>query len=355
MPHQVINSFKHMACRSRERIIGNAGIVIANTGSPAAPTSDAVADYLRPFLSDPRICPTNPYVWSFILKRFIIPKRAPASAAKYARIWTDRGSPLDMHMASLARKLEEACREDGVVCVRHASSYSKPSLKDALSRCKAAGCDTVALVPLYPQSAHSTTEAVRDRAKGALDALGWRPDLRFVDSYCDNEAYIGAVANSIAASGFDADAGDRLLFAFHSIPVADIRKGDTYGEQAQRTAHGVAEKLKLRDADWKMGYQCRFDRSRKWLSPFTGAVLDGLADARRLFVVAPNFSVDCLETLYDIQHELRKKWLGAKGGAGASGASQVRAADETFRYIPCLNDSDSHVHVIRDVAMGALA
>ncbi len=90
----------------RERIIGNAGIVIANTGSPAAPTSDAVADYLRLFLSDPRICPTNPYVWSFILKRFIIPKRAPASAAKYARIWTDRGSPLDMHMASLARNLE---------------------------------------------------------------------------------------------------------------------------------------------------------------------------------------------------------------------------------------------------------
>lgn len=351
----MINSLRDTGHSFRERIIGNAGIVIANTGSPAAPTSDAVADYLRLFLSDPHICPVNPHVWNLVLNRFIIPKRAPRSAAKYARIWTDRGSPLDMHMASLAQKLEEACREDGVVCVRHASSYSKPSLEDALSRCKAAGCDTVVLVPLYPQSAYSTTGAVEHQAEEALAALGWRPDLRFVDSYCDDEAYIDAVADSIAASGFDAGSHDRLLFAFHSIPVADIRKGDTYGEQTQRTARNVEEKLGLGDADWKMGYQCRFDRSRQWLSPFTGTVLDDLADARRLFVVAPNFSVDCLETLYDIQHELREKWLATRSGSGASSASQDRAADESFRYIPCLNDSDAHVQVIRGVAMSALA
>lgn len=351
---------EHRDSPSKGRIISKVGIVIANTGSPEAPTSEAVARYLRLFLSDPLICPMNPHVWSFVLDHFIIPKRAPVSAAKYASIWTEEGSPLDVHMASLAKKLGESLQGHGVACVLHASSYSSPSLKDALGECKELGCDQVIVVPLYPQSAFSTTSAVRRKVDEALTGLAWNGKLRFVESYCDEDAYIDAIAASVRASDFGTREGDRLLFAFHSIPVADIRAGDTYGEQTQRTAQNVARKLSIREGEWRIGYQCRFDKSREWLGPFTAPVLQELSDAKRLFVIAPNFSVDCLETLFDIQCELCEKWQDAKAmrdakdKKGREEANAAEVADGTFRYIPCLNDSDVHVNVIRSVILKAI-
>ena len=143
--------------------MGKTGIIIVNTGSPTTPTSEAVAEYLRAFLSDPRICPMNPRLWRLILNCFIIPKRAPVSAAKYASIWTDEGAPLDAGMRSLAQKLERACEhDDDIALVRHAMCYSTPFVEDALVDCREHGCDEVVVIPLYPQSAFSTTAAVRD-------------------------------------------------------------------------------------------------------------------------------------------------------------------------------------------------
>lgn len=319
------------------------GIIIANTGSPVAPTSDAVAAYLRRFLSDPRICPMEPHLWRFVLNRFVIPKRAPASAEKYASIWTDEGSPLAVHMAALARRLQAACDQGSAAAiVRHALCYSPPSMEQALSECREEGCDEVAIVPLYPQSAFSTTAAVHDQADRALARLGWEPAVRFVGGYSDDPAYVAAIASSIASAGLDADKGDRLLFAFHSIPMADVRAGDTYDEQAQRTARSVAEALGLEGGAWRLGYQCRFDKSRAWLGPSTAMAMGDLAGARRLFVVAPNFSVDCLETLYDIEVELRGAWL--EGDPSREGGS--------FRYVPCLNAADAHVELVRKVVLG---
>lgn len=320
--------------------ISSTGIIIVNTGSPAAPTSEAVATYLRTFLSDPRICPMNPAIWNFTLTHFIIPRRAPVSASKYESIWTDEGSPLDVFMTSLARRLQDAYdqqADDVFVC--HAMSYAFPSIGDALTACESHGCDEVIVLPLYPQGALSTTGAVRDQVDRVLGGLPSRPAVRFVDGYCDEDLYISAIADSVHAAGFGTGPDDRLLFAFHSIPLADIRKGDTYGEQTQRTARRVAKVLDLDDDAWRVGYQCRFDRGRTWLSPFTKAVLDEMADTGRIFVVAPNFSVDCLETLYDIQTELRAKWLEGR----------ATRTDESFRYVPCLNDSTAQVELIRQV------
>lgn len=320
------------------------GVIIVNTGSPDAPTPEAVEDYLRRFLLDPRIRPMNPKVWTFILEKFILPKRSVASARKYADIWTDGGSPLDIHMSSLARKVEAMCREDGIACVLHAASYSTPSIRDSLAACKDKGCDSVTIIPLYPQSAFSTTASVRDKTQKALASLQWEVNVRFVESYCDNSAYIRAIAGSIERAGFDSDAGDRLLSAFHSIPLSDIRAGDTYDEQTRRTAQSVAAALKLDESAWRIGYQSRFDRARSWLSPFTSAALEDLADAKRIFVIAPNFSIDCLETLYDIQQELRDKWSKLKD-------PEMSAPLDSFQYISCLNDSDTHVEVLRSVIL----
>ncbi len=320
------------------------GIILANTGTPAAPTSDAVAEYLRSFLADPRICPMNPHLWRFVLNRFIIPRRAPASAAKYASIWTDAGSPLDAGMKSLVRKVGEACNQgpsSTFACC--AMCYSTPTIEEALESCRSEGCDEVVIVPLYPQSAFSTTGVVRDRLDLALKKLGWAPKVRFVESYCDASGYVEAIAASITNAGFDAEGGDRVLFAFHSIPMSDIRAGDIYAEQCQQTTESVAESLGIEDGAWRAGFQCRFDKSRAWLGPSTKEVLPELVRARRLFVVAPNFSIDCLETLYDIQVELKSAWMRAARTEG----------DGRFCYVPCLGDSNAHADLVREVCSKA--
>ena len=281
----------------------------------------------------------NPRLWNLILNRFIIPRRAPASSAKYASIWTEEGPPLDVCMRSLAKKLRAALPQDKAAFVDYAMSYSAPLIEDAFAECKALGCDEVVVLPLYPQSAFSTTGVVKDKATEAMQKLEWSPSVRFVDSYCDEESYINAIADSISSTGFDPVAGDRLLFAFHSIPMADIRSGDTYEAQARRTAIRVAEKMILDDSSWRIGYQCRFDKSRAWLGPSTTEVLGELTGAKRLFVVAPNFSVDCLETHYDIDIVLRREYE----------AYRDREGKRELRYIPCLNDSENQIGLLREL------
>lgn len=313
------------------------GVVIANTGSPAAPTPEAVRSYLRDFLTDPRIRPMPAPVWNLVLKAFILPRRSVASAAKYASVWEDGGSPLDVRMRSLAHKLDAACGED--VVVRHAMSYGSPSMASALESLREAGCGRVVAVPLYPQTAFSTTDVVRDKLHAALRDMGWHPDVRFVEGYCDDGAYLDAVAGSVREAGFAP--GDRLLVAFHSIPLRDVRNGDAYGEQAHETAEAVARRLGLEDGQWDIGFQSRFDKGRAWLGPFTSEVLGPLAEGPgRLFAVAPNFSVDCLETLYDIGTVLRGRVESERG--------------RTFAYVPCLNDSEAQVELLRGIVRDGL-
>lgn len=279
-----------------------------------------------------------PAIWSIILKSFILPKRSHASAKKYASIWQDGGSPLEIHMRSLAAKLEASF--DGEIPVRHAMSYGTPSMANALEELQREGCEQLVVIPLYPQSAHSTTMVVKDKLEPTLHELGWSPDVSFVERYCDREDYAKAIADSIIRSGFDEN--DRLLFAFHSIPMRDIEQGDTYADQVHSSAQAIAELAGLAPEQWVVGFQCRFDKSRAWLGPTTSEALRTLDLSKgRLFVIAPNFSVDCLETLYDIEIELRQKLLELGNPA------------LKMHYIPCLNDSDAHVAILRDIIEGS--
>lgn len=351
------------------------GIVIANTGSPDAPTPEAVKTYLSEFLTDEHIMPMNPAVWKFILHSFILPRRSQKSAAKYALIWTEAGSPLTVTMGSLALKLEAALRSQGVdALVLSAGSYGSPSLAEALRTCIEAGCDEVIVVPLYPQSAYSTTSVVEDRAQAAWRELVARrereqatapsatpaaiPALSFIPPYYQNPLYTEALAKTIRAAGFGDEPDDRLLFAFHSIPLCDIKEGDTYHDQVVVTTHAVADLLGLNDDDWALGFQCRFDRSRSWLRQFVPEAIEELETARpigRLFVVAPNFSIDCLETLYDIEIELRERYCGdtANNADNANNADKANHPRELI-YIPCLNDSADQVALLCDEIATAL-
>ncbi len=306
------------------------GVLIVNTGSPDAPTPDAVRAYLRDFLSDERICPVNPVLWKIILNAFILPKRSVASAAKYRRIWTDEGSPLTHGMAELASGLADTAGDE--VVVLSAMSYGSPDIPTALKALHDAGCESLSVLPLYPQSAYSTTGAVKDRVEAALGRMEWAPFVELIGAYGEDAHYHEAIANSVRRAGFGGPK-DGLLFAFHSIPMADIRAGDTYGVQARATAQAVAQVLGICEDAWRIGFQCRFDKSRAWLGPFVRESLEELDGRERLFVVAPNFSIDCLETFYDIDIELRE-------------AQAAIHPDRPFIYVPCLNASADHVALL---------
>ncbi len=316
----------------------NRGIVIANTGSPDAPKPEAVKSYLADFLSDPRIRPMNPLFWNLILKAFILPNRSKKSAEKYKRIWTKNGSPLNVKMESLAKKVQESLEEENdSTLVLHAMSYGSPSLRDAFLKLEEQGCKHLTVVSLYPQSAYSTMKVVEDKTCQTLKDLQWKPDLTFIPHYSQRKEYRDAIAKSVEDVGFDAEK-DFLLMAFHSIPMKDIDSGDTYANQVFESATAIAEKLNVRKDLWAIGFQCRFDKSRKWLGPSTRKIVSNLKKPEgRLFVVAPNFSIDCLETLYDIELTLRQE------------CSTINPAlqDTEMIYVPCLNDSDAHVRLIK--------
>lgn len=322
------------------------GVLLVNTGTPTEPTPQAVKKYLGKFLSDPRICPMNPIAWKILLHCVILRKRSKASAAKYQQIWTPEGSPFQIdHMkltAALSRHYVERGQEVHVEC---AMSHSEPSIVDGLCELRAAACDRLIILPLYPQSAYSTTGAVKDGVKRAFASMHWDVPHVVIDNYHDNVAYTDAIAAQILEAGFDPESNDTLLFSYHSIPIIDIEHGDTYELQVGASSLQIASEVGIARKQWTIAYQCRFDKGREWLKPYVSDTLTRLAKAGsgRVFFVCPNFAVDCLETLYDVGKVLEPFYRETAASAGRT------IVDGDFVYVPCLNASERHVMVLADV------
>lgn len=332
-----------MAALDNERI----GILLANTGSPASPDPDDVRSYLGAFLSDPCIRPMNMVAWWVILHLFIFPKRGVSSGAKYAKIWTRDGSPFDIEHRKLAGQLETLLAEEGRnAVVELGMSYGSPFVEDGLKALRKQGCTKVIVVPLYPQSAFSTTMAVRKQVERAIKHIKWDTIPTIVDTYSADEAYLDAVSETIRQSDFDVSAGDRIIFNFHSVPVNDIAAGDTYEREVEATSKELARRCAIPEAQWAIGYNCQFDKGREWLHPFSREVLSAWAsesDPFRVFMICPNFATDCLETLYDIDYELKPFY------ARQLQQAKNDAKKRRFLYIPCLNGTKLHAGVLRHV------
>lgn len=318
------------------------GILLSNTGTPAQPSVKEIKKFLGRFLMNERIAPMNRVFWWMLLHWHILPLRARRNEAKYQSIWTEEGNPSTIIHDALIKKLNAI---DDNTLVVSGMSYSDPNIYAGLTQLKEAGCTKINVLPLYPQSAYSTTGAVSDEVKKALKKLNWNPDYRIIEDYHDSSLYIKAMADSIRAAGFDSNSEDRIMFSFHSIPMKDIEAGDTYDKQTKTTCSLIADELGIDRARWMIGYQCRFDRGREWLKPYTVDMLSALSQEvpHRLFYVCPNFAVDCLETIYDVMQEIKPHYAQALADEGKT------LADENFIYVPCLNDSDAHVEMLADV------
>lgn len=316
------------------------GVLLANLGTPDAPTAGALRPYLREFLSDPRVIELPRAAWWLILNLFILPFRPRRSAALYRAIWQDDGSPLltitQRQAHGIAQRLERHTGRPVPVAV--GMRYGRPSIASALQELRNAGCDRIVVLPAYPQYAAATTGSTFDAV--ATEIVRWRavPELRFVRSYAEHPGYIAALAASIREV-WDADGeANRLVMSFHGIPRRYAVNGDPYPRECSRTAVLLAEALGLGPDRWKMVFQSRFGRE-PWLKPYADETLErmGSEGAHGIDVMCPGFAADCLETLEEMAETNREAFEEA-GGSG-------------YRYIPALNDRPDHLDALTDIVL----
>lgn len=305
-------------------------VLLINLGTPDSPEPGAVRTYLRQFLSDPRVVEIPRILWQPILRGIILNTRPKKSAHAYAQVWSEEGSPLAAITRRQARALTGAF--GAAVIVDHAMRYGNPAIGARIDALKALGCERILLAPLYPQYCAATTATANDEAFRHLATLRWQPAVRTLPPYHDDPAYIDALKQSVEASlaalDFEPEA---IIASFHGMPQRTLELGDPYHCHCRKTARLLGEAL---GRELIVAFQSRFGRA-KWLGPATDTMLEELAGkgVKRIALIAPGFSADCLETLEELSIRGRDDFLAAGG--------------THFAALPCLNDSPPGIAMLR--------
>jgi len=311
------------------------GVLLTNLGTPDSCSRADVRRYLGEFLWDPRVVEVPRPLWWLLLNLVILNTRPGRSAAAYGRIWTEAGSPLlvisRQQEAALQQALAQRCSFP--VRVVLAMRYGNPSIAAGLEELRRAGARRILVLPLYPQYSATTTASTFDAVTAVLRRWRWLPELRFVNHYHDEPAYIEALAASVLAYQAQHGVPDRLLLSFHGIPRAYFLAGDPYYCEAHKTGRLLAQRLGLSESAWQLSFQSRLG-PKEWLRPYTDETLRSMAagGVRKVQVLCPGFSADCLETLEEIAMENRHIFLEAGG--------------ESYDYIPCLNAEQAHIDML---------
>ncbi|HJV84000.1 MAG TPA: ferrochelatase [Noviherbaspirillum sp.] len=317
--------------------ISKTAVLLVNLGTPDAPTPSALRRYLRQFLSDPRVVEIPRAAWLPILYGIILPLRSSKSAAKYASIWTKEGSPLKVYTERQASLLRGYLGERGHdVQVAYAMRYGSPSMSEVLDRLKADGCDRVLVLPAYPQYSGTTTASIFDAVFSHYSRVRNVPELRLIKHYHDHDSYIQALSKSVFAHWDLNGRPDRLVMSFHGVPKRTLLLGDPYHCECHKTARLLAAQLQLTPDQYLVTFQSRFGKA-EWLQPYTAPTLVKLAKegVKRVDVICPGFTSDCLETLEEIGMEVRRDFLTAGG--------------KEFHYIPCLNDAPTWISALSEI------
>ncbi|GAB4473773.1 MAG: ferrochelatase [Burkholderiaceae bacterium] len=316
-------------------------MLLVNLGTPEAPTPAALRTYLREFLSDPRVVEIPRLLWWPILYGLVLTVRPRRSAAKYASIWTPRGSPLKLHSEQQALLLRGYLGDRGFdVDVRLAMRYGQPSIASVLAELRAAQTERLVVLPLYPQYSSSTTASVFDAVNAVLARTRNVPEVRTIRHFHDDPGYIEALKNSVLAHwrkhGRAPDEGGKLVMSFHGVPRRALELGDPYHCECQKTGRLLAEALGLARDEYLVTFQSRFGRA-EWLQPYTAPTLESLArgGTARVDVICPGFVADCLETLEEIAQEGKQTFLSAGG--------------KQFHYIACLNDRSDFIDALANL------
>ena len=315
------------------------GILLVNLGTPDAPTAQAVRRYLAEFLSDPRVVEIPRALWWTILHGVVLRTRPAKSAAKYAAIWSNEGSPLLVWTRKQAVRLLGSLGERGhAVLVQHAMRYGQPSIAAGLDKLKEQGATRILVLPLYPQYAAATTGSTIDAVQAWTRRTRSVPELRVVNQFHDDAGAIDALAARVQEHWMREGRGRMLVMSFHGLPARTLTLGDPYHCQCLKTGRLLAERLGLTAQEHQVTFQSRFGRAR-WLEPYTDATLRKLVQQghERVDVICPGFVADCLETLEEIGIEARNAFLAAGG--------------KQFHLIACLNDSPAWIDALAKLAL----
>jgi len=320
------------------------GVLLVNLGTPDTCDARGVRVYLREFLSDPRVIEDQGLLWKLILNGVILRVRPGRKARDYAKIWnTEKNeSPLKTITRSQAEKLAGAIADHDHVAVDWAMRYGNPSIRSRIDALTAQGCDRLLVVPLYPQYSAATSATVCDEVFRVLADMRAQPILRVTPPYYGDPGYIDALAVSIEAHLATLPFRPELIVAsFHGMPQKYVDKGDPYQAQCVATTDALRRRLGPDAPKLLLTFQSRFGYDA-WLQPYTDKTIEQLAKdgVRRIAVATPGFSADCLETLEEIAQE-NSEIFKHNGG-------------EHFAAIPCLNDSEAGMGVIRQLVLREL-
>ncbi|NRB14656.1 MAG: ferrochelatase [Rhizobiales bacterium] len=317
---------------------GKMGVLLVNLGTPDSTSVADVKKYLREFLSDPKVVELPRILWLPLLYGFISVFKAPKSAENYKKIWNKslNDSPLRIITRGQFHRLNERIGSDDVI-VQWAMRYGNPSIESKINNLKQQGCDRILLVPLYPQYSATTTATAVDEVNRVIKHMRWQPAISVLPAYFDHAYYIDALAKSSLEHFYKTNfKPDAILASFHGLPATSLTNGDPYYCQAIKTSRLLAERLGLGADGVVTSFQSRFGKA-KWLQPYTLATVKKLASqgVKKLAVITPGFSADCLETLEEICMEIKADFINAGG--------------TEFSFIPCLNDSDIGIDMLHNL------
>jgi protoporphyrin/coproporphyrin ferrochelatase len=320
---------------------GRIGVLLTNLGTPEGTGYWPMRRYLKEFLSDRRVIETPRAIWWPILNLIVLSTRPGRKGRDYASIWNnDRNEgPLKTITRNQAEQLAAHLKTvaGDKVSVDWAMRYGFPAMRARLQALLDEGCDRILLVPLYPQYAAATSATACDHAFGALMDMRWQPAVRVSPPYFDDPVYIEAIVSSmkrdLAKLAFEPEV---ILVSFHGVPKEYLLKGDPYHCHCVKTWRLMRDAFGWPEERFRMSFQSRFG-NEEWLKPYTDETIKGLAESgvKRMAIVAPGFSADCLETLEELNVENRHIFMEHGG--------------EDFAYLPCLNDSEGGMRVIRHI------
>src|SRR6056297_1075064 len=323
------------------------GVLLANLGTPDGYDYWSMRRYLNEFLSDRRVIDYSPWIWQPLLQLVILTKRPFSSGAAYKSIWNEEAdeSPLMTITRAQTAKIRAAleARHGDEVVVDFCMRYGNPSTPSKVQALADQGCRRIVFFPLYPQYAGATTATANDQFFRSLVDLKWQPPVRTVPAYFETPKYIDALAQSVErAYGAMETRPDILVCSYHGVPKRYLMEGDPYHCQCQKTTRLLKERLGWDDSEIVTTFQSRFG-PEEWLKPYTVEEVARLAEngKKRIAVIAPAFSADCIETLEEINEEIRESFEEAGG--------------ERFTYIPCLNDDDAHIDALVEHLEDSLA
>jgi ferrochelatase len=340
-PSDVLDGAVRLPSDHRPIKVGRIGVLLLNLGTPDATDYWSMRRYLKEFLSDRRVIETSRLIWWPVLNLIILTKRPGPKGRDYASIWNkerDEG-PLKTITRAQAESLAahlQATAGDRVV-VDWAMRYGNPAIAGRIRALQDEGCERILLVPLYPQYSAATSATACDHAFRALMDMRWQPAVRVSPPYHDDPVYIDAVVSAMQRDLEKLDfEPEVILVSFHGVPKSYLLKGDPYHCHCVKTWRLMREAFGWPEARFRLSFQSRFG-TEEWLRPYTDETVKALARSgvKRLAIVAPGFSADCLETLEELDGENRH-YFEENGG-------------ERFAYLPCLNDREEGMRVIRTV------